>query len=151
MANTQSAFIQTQLAGRANPSRLPAANVASSTIQIASIPFDVPAGAVVNDTVELCLLPAGSIPVPGLSSVNVLGAAPSVLTLDVGTAAAPDSWGKGGDAFVGANLGLGKPPWGTPTPLVADDGFGSAKIIAKIKTLTGVGPCVANLAYKIGR
>jgi hypothetical protein len=110
------------------------------------------------DTILLCELPAGCIPIPHLSSIVCAADPGTALTLDIGTAANPDGWG---DAVALTVLGMvpfclaggTMPAWLTPTPLVADTGSGNATVYATVDTATSPDPGVNIdfvLAYKKG-
>lgn len=148
-----------QKSSRANTSRNAPANLVSSDIQFAIIPHSFTTEAAA-DIVNLCILPAGCIPVPELSRIVCMTDPGTALTLKVGTAADDDGWLASMAATVAGHVdplitGGTAPAWMvTPTPLVPDTGSGNAIVFATVVTSTALtNPTVVNfvLAYKRGR
>ena len=159
-----------QASGRANPSRLAAANVSSGEVEFAVIPYTLAGTEAADDVINLCLAPAGAIPIPQLCSVTA-SADPATtdetdpenpvtgeLTLDIGTAANPDGLADGIDLSAGGKVSAESgtaPAWLVPTALVADSGSGNAIVYATVATAAGVITAGAKLyftlAFKRGR
>jgi hypothetical protein len=160
MAEFNSTVYTAQKATRANPSRLATQNSASGTIQVAKIPYTLAATEVANDTINLCVLPAGAIPLPELSSVVCSADPGTTLTLDIGNADNPDGWADGIVLSAGGQVACTNtaiPAWVADTPIVTDSGFataGSAVIyatVASANTLTASVVLYFNLAYKLAK
>lgn len=160
MPTFDSAHYDLQDPARANTSVAAPSNVASGSVEFAVIPYTLAGTEAANDLINLCLLPAGIIPIPGLSSMVQGATVGTALTLDIGTAANDDGWG---DAVAGLTTD-GKveftaaahtpPAWNTATQLVADTGSGNALVYATVKTATSLtaGTVLTFiLAYKRGR
>lgn len=149
-----------QKADRTNPSRLAPANIASGTVEYAVIPYTLAGTEEAADIINLCVLPADVVPIPGLSCMVQSATVGTALTIDVGTAANDDGWG---DAIAGLTTdGMvhltaaahTAPAWNTQTPLVEDTGRGTAVVFATVKTATSLtaGTVLTFiLAYKRGR
>jgi len=69
MATFESAIHAAQKADRANPARLPAPNQASGGVHLATVPYTLTGEEMEEDEINLCILPAGAIPVPGSSFI----------------------------------------------------------------------------------
>lgn len=132
-----------QAASRTNTSRNASHDVSHGKVEFAVIPYVLTSGTdeAANDLINLCVLPAGVIPVPELSFCNCDVDPGTALTVDVGTAANDDGWGdgvamtdKGKIDFTAAAHTA--PAWSVPTPLVADTGSGNAIVYATVKTAT---------------
>jgi hypothetical protein len=150
-----------QKADRANPSRLAAPNLASGTVEFAVARYTLTAGTdeAAADLINLCVLPAGAIPIPHLSKVVCDADPGTAFTIDVGTADNPDGWG---DAIALTTAGIIEfvaaahtmPAWLAPTPIVPDAASGNAIVYATVVTSTapvaGVNIDFV-LAYKRGR
>ena len=147
---------------RSNTSRNAAPNSVSNDVQFARIVYTLTAGTdeTSGDLIDLCVLPAGSIPLPELSRVTCDADPGTVVTLDIGTAANTDGWGDG-LAIVAAGTyefctsALTQPAWLAEHQLVADTLTpGNVKVYATCGTVTaptaGVN-LVFTLAYKRGR
>lgn len=129
---------------RANTSRFAPPNVSSGSVEFAVIPYTLAGTEAANDIINLCVLPADVVPIPGLSCMVQSATVGSALTIDVGTAANDDGWG---DAIAGLTTD-GKveftaaahtaPAWNTQTPLVEDTGSGNAVVFATVKTATSL-------------
>lgn len=160
MASFDSAHYALQKSTRANTSRNAPPNVASGEVEFAVIPYTIAGTEAANDTINLCVLPADVIPIPGLSSMVQSATVGTALTVDVGTAANDDGWG---DAVAGLTTD-GKveftaaahtaPAWNEATALVADTGSGNAIVYATVKTATSLTAGTILyfiLAYKRGK
>ena len=145
---------------RANPARFLDPNIASGELEFTRVPYtlvngDLPAaGGIIN----LCLLPAGAIPVPQLSSVTCSADPGTTLTLNIGAGAVPAGWASGIVLDNGgqvACVGTTVPAWAaTDTPITADAGSGNALIYATVataSTLTQGVTLMFMLAFKRGR
>jgi hypothetical protein len=139
-----------QSESRVNPSRLAATNVVSGSVEFAVVSYTLAGTEAAADVVNLCLLPAGAIPIPELSSVTA-SADPAttdssdpenpitgVLTIDIGTAADTDGWADGIDLSAGGKVSAVSgtlPAWvTTKTPIVANTGSGNAIVYATVAT-----------------
>jgi hypothetical protein len=151
---------------RTNKSRLAAANLASGDVEFAIIPYPLTAGTdeAAADLIDLCVLPAGAIPLPALSSITCDADPGTAFTVDVGNAANPDGWGDGVALTAAGKIEFcaaahTAPAWLAQTQLEADTveagaGPGNTKIYATVVTSTsptaGVN-LVFTLAYKRGK
>jgi hypothetical protein len=98
MATFESTIYAAQKSDRANTSRLPAPNQAGGGVQFAVVPIALDDSVLANDIIDLCILPAGAIPIPGMSSVDCEAtstADPVDLSVDVGYASNPDALADG--------------------------------------------------------
>lgn len=146
---------------RVNTGRLAPKNVASGSVEFARIPYVLTAGTdeAAADIINLCVLPAGAIPMPELSSVVCIGDPGTAFTVDVGTAADPDGWGDGVALTTTGKVEFTAaahtaPAWLADTPIVADAGSGNAVVYATVVTSTAPNAGVVLnfiLAYKLGR
>jgi len=161
MAEFDTAHYALQDPTRANTSVAAPSNVSSGEVEFAVIPYVLTSGTdeAANDTINLCILPAGCIPIPQLSSITCDVDPGTAFTVDVGTAANTDGWGDGvaltdkGKVEFCATAHTA-PAWLVPTPLVADTGSGNAIVYATVMTATApVAGAILNftLAYKRGR
>jgi len=147
---------------RLNPSRLQLPNVASGSVQFATILHTLvgsESSANGGDVINLAILPAGVIPLPQLSSVSceVPGTSSPSLAVDVGTASDAAGWGHATLTAGGLvpMMGAGTPPsFFNPTPLAEDAATkGNVTVFAKVTAaanLTAGRKVVFTLAYKIG-
>lgn len=161
MASADSAHYALQKSGRARTGLQAPPNISEGAIQYAVIPVSFAGTESANDTVNLCQLPPGIIPLPSLSYVDVLGDPGTTLTVDIGTAADTDGWCDGANvaavglvncvtpavpAFANAGLNAG---------LSADSGDddGLVTVMAKWATVgtNTAATLVFYLAYKLGR
>lgn len=159
MATFTTATYTAQDPARANPSRLLDKNIASGDVEFAIIPYVLAGTEAANDVIDLCILPAGVIPIPQLSKCTCDTDPGTALTLKVGTAASSTGWAAavamtvpGDVAFCVA--GATQPVWLPATPLAPDVGSGNAVVFATITTATALtaGAIVYFLlAYKKGR
>lgn len=156
-----------QLETRANPARLAPANISSGDVEYAVIPYVLTAGTdeAANDLINLCLLPAGVIPIPQLSSITCDADPGTAFTVDIGTSANssatadPDAWGDGVALTTAGKVEFcaaahTQPVYLVPTPLPADTGSGNALIQALVITSTSPTAGVIltfTLAYKRGK
>lgn len=107
MATFESALHALQKSSRVNLSRLPAPNQAGGQVHYAVVPVVLDDGILANDVINLCYLPAGAIPIPGMSRVICDETATGVsadLTLDVGFASNPDALADGLALAVGGDF-----------------------------------------------
>lgn len=147
---------------RDNPSRLASPNLASGSVEFAIIPYKLLGTEIATDTINLCILPKGAIPLPHLSSIMCSDDPGTALTVDVGTVADVDGWGNGVALTTAAKVefcsiagtAANIPAWLAQTPLVPDAGSGNAAVFATVMTATGLVADVTVyfvLAYKRGR
>ena len=141
---------------RTNPTRLQAGNVVSSDVVYTRIPYTLAGSESAGDTINLCLLPAGAIPLPELSSIVCSGDPGTTLTVDIGTSADADGWCDGAvlssggqvtctSAVVPAYMVAGELAEDTATP-------GNVKVVvtvASANTLTASTILYFILAYKL--
>lgn len=157
MATFNTDLYTAQKDARTNKARLAGSNIASGDVQFALIPYALAGTEAAADVINLCVLPAGAIPVPQLS--HVFSADPgTTLTADVGTADDPDGWGRALTLSAGGRIEFTSgttPAWlTTPTPLAPDSGSGNAVVyatVASANTLTAAVVLYFLLAYKLGR
>lgn len=155
-----------QVATRANTARLATAGIASGDVQIARIPYTLTSGTdeAANDIIKLCVLPAGAVPLPELSSITCDADPGTAFTVDVGTADNTDGWGDGVALTTAGKVEFcaaahTQPAWLARTPLVADAteagaGAGNAVVYATVMTSTSPTAGVIlyfNLAFKLGK
>lgn len=130
------------------PTRLPAPNQASGQVEFAVIPYTLTGTEAAADTINLCVLPGGIIPVPALSSCVCVTDPGTAWTLKVGTAELDTGWAAsvamtvpGKVEFCAASAT--QPGWLTPTKIAADtaDGVGAGpgdvQVYATVITATG--------------
>jgi hypothetical protein len=155
-----------EIATRANTSRLAPANVTSGDVEFAVIPYPLTAGTdeAATDIINLCVLPAGCIPLPALSSITCDADPGTAFTVDVGNTSNVDGWGDGVALTTAGKVEFcaaahTQPLWLAQTPLEADAveagaGAGNTRIFATVMTSTsptaGVN-LVFTLAYKRGK
>lgn len=170
MATYTTSKYDAQKYARTNPARFPNANTASGAVQMAIVPYTLTGAEANADIINLCILPAGAVPIPSLSRVICSGApAPSgTLTINVGTldpaAPVPDGWAKGIDLKNGGTVeftsaAITTLPWFiAETPLVADTsstvpgGGGNCVISATVVSAGSLTSKILyfHLAYKLG-
>lgn len=154
MASFDSTQYGLQKPTRANTSRAATANIGDGTVEYALIPYTLATTETANDTINLCILPAGAIPVPALSSVVCSGDPGTTLTLDIGTAQDPDGWADGMTLSSGGQVACTNtavPAFATTnTQLTADTGSGSAVVYATVASANSLSAVTLFfvLAYK---
>lgn len=140
---------------RLNPARLPAPNQAGGGVQCAVVPYALDGDEAANDTINLCTLPAGAIPIPGLSFVDAEIPASgdgAALTADVGYASNPDALADGIALTSGGHVPFTS---GTmPADVLAPSALGASDttLVAKVVSATGLTEgkkLVFHIAYKI--
>ncbi len=162
MPTFTTSIFDAQAVDRANPARLAASNIASGEVEFAVIPYALTSGTdeAANDIINLCVLPAGCIPIPQLSSITCDADPGTAFTVDVGTADNVDGWGDGVALTTAGKVDFcaaahTQPAWLAQTPLVADSaGFGNATVFATVMTATAPVAGVIlyfTLAWKRGR
>lgn len=157
MASFDTTHYAKQKPTRANTSRNATENVADGQVEFAVIPYTIAGTEATNDTINLCVLPAGVIPVPQLSKINHSADPGTTLVVDVGTAADADGWIDGVTCSAGGQVEAGSgtvPAWLVPTPLVADTGSGNAVVVATLASVSSLTAGVIvyfTLAYKRNR
>lgn len=158
MATLTTAAYTAQIETRANPMRLADPNIISGEVEFAVVPYTLVGTEAAADVINLCLLPAGAIPLPHLSKVTCSADPGTALVLDVGTAADLDGFADGLVLSAGGQVEFGSsspmPAWLTQTPFVADTGSGNAIVKATLVTATTLTAAVVlyfNLAWKRGR
>lgn len=157
MATFNTSIYNEQKDSRANPARLGTSNVASGDVQFAVIPYTIINTEVANDIINLCVLPAGAVPLPQLCRATIAGTPGTAFTLKVGTAADDDGLATSLPLTTSARdlpftlAGAAQPAFLAPTPLVADAGSGNVVVYATVTTATSLnaGSTVYfTLAYK---
>lgn len=161
MATFNSTLYDAQKPTRTNTTRLADPNKASGSVEFAVIPYTCAGTEAAADIINLCILPAGIIPVPQLSSITSVDPSANTLVIDVGTAEDADGWGRSVNQAAGGQNGFTSggvaalPAWLAPTAIAADTGSGNVVVFATIATASGV-PDAGDvlyflLAYKRGR
>lgn len=157
MATFETTAYAAQKPTRANTSRNLAAGVSDGTVEFATFSYTLAGTEAANDIINLCVLPSGVIPVPGLSRWVQSATAGTSFIVDIGTSNNDDGWGDqvtalATDGIVEFGAAAHTPPaWNTPTNLVADSNSGNAVVFATVRTATSPSAgCVLNfiLAYK---
>jgi hypothetical protein len=160
MPTFATAFYTATKEARLATGRLGASNISSGTVEYAVIPYVLAGTEAAADVINLCLLPAGVIPVPELSKMVCMSDPGTAFTVKIGTAADDDGWAVSLAATVAGAVetlisGGTAPAWMvTPTPLVADTGSGNAIVKATVSTATAITATTVIhfiLAYKRGR
>lgn len=162
MASANSAFYDLQKTDRARTSLQATPNTSEGEVHWARIPVSFAGTESAADTVNLCQLPPGCVPIPSLSSITASGDPGTTLTVDIGTADNDDGWCDG--ANLGALSAAGNVNCLAPaipafeltrTEMGADSGAddGLTTVIATWRTV-GTNSAVTitfNLAYKLPR
>ena len=159
MASADSAHYALQSPTRTRTGLQAPPNVSDGEVQYTFIPVTFAGTETALDTVNLCQLPAGVIPLPQLSNITVDDDPGTTLTVDIGPAANPDGCADGSDvASVGvvACCTAAIPAYAiAATPLDADSGAedGLVTIVMTYATLgtPAAGHFVVCLAYKLPR
>ena len=158
MATFASVHYALQKEDRANPSRLSTPNVASGRVEFAYIPYALAGTEAANDIINLCVLPAGAVPIVPLCHVTCSADPGTTLTLDVCTAGDPDGLADGivlssGGQVAFTNTAI--PAGVAATALVEDSGFpGNAAVyatVASANTLTAAVVLYFCIAFKRNR
>ena len=158
MPSADSAHFALQKPDRARTSLQAPPNVSSGEVHYAFIPVTFAGTESAADTVNLCQLPAGVIPIPQLSFITVDDDPGTTLTADIGPIANPDGWCDGADIAAVGNVACCSaaiPAYGiTPTTLEADSGADDG-LVTIIMTYATLGTPAAGhfgvcLAYKMG-
>lgn len=158
MASFDTTHYGLQKPTRANTSRNATPNITDGEVTYARIPYTLAGTEASNDTINLCILPAGAIPMPGVSSVTCSQDPGTTLTLDIGNANDPDGWADGivlssGGQVACTNTAI--PAWATTNhQLVPDTGSGNCVIyatVASANTLTAGTVLMFTLGYKLNK
>lgn len=148
MASTNSVLYELQKSTRVKTSRLPAPNQAGGAVQMAVVPCVLGAGAL-NDTINLCKLPVGAIPIPALSFV-LCDDAGVTLTMDVGTAEDADMMAAGLDLATAGKKEFAStaafPAVLTPVATASQDIIAT---VASSTTPSATAKLVFHIAYKV--
>lgn len=126
---------------RANTSRLGPSNVSSGRVEFMDITYTIPASSApaTGDTLNLCELPEGVIPLPHLSSIVCSADPGTTLIIDIGTAVVADGWCDGAVCDAGKQVMCNSAvaaDWNLATPLVADTGSKNATVYATFDTIS---------------
>ena len=159
MATFASAQYALQKSDRANTSRNAPENITSGTVEFAVIPYTLAGTEAAADIINLCVLPAGVIPIPSLSHVVCVTDPGTAFTVKIGTAGDDDGWAAAVATTVAGKVeccaaSATQPAWLTQTPLVADTGSGNAIVYATVSTATSITATTVIefvLAFKRGR
>lgn len=159
MATFNTTQYNAQKSTRANTSRNADPNIVSNDIQYARIVYTLAGTEAASDIINLCVLPAGVIPLPGSSSIICHTDPGTAFTIKVGTASDDDGWCAAAATTVAGKVefcaaSATQPAWLVETPLVADTGSGNAIVYATVSTATALTASTVitiNLAYKRGR
>src|SRR5688572_15973596 len=105
MPNTiESALYKLQKTDRPKTTRLPNPNQAGGTVQLAVVPYTTDGEELEDDIINLCILPAGAIPIPGLSFLEQEDPSTGAVTIDVGFASDPDALADGMDCAAAGHI-----------------------------------------------
>ncbi len=148
-----------QDADRANPARLAGANQASGAVHMAVVPYALKADPgnpgealeATGDYIRLCVLPAGAIPIPGLSFVEAADPG-TTLTVDVGYGDKLDALADGIVLSSGGHVAFtsGTMPADALTPAaLASDETTLVATVTGADTLTAGAKLVFHIAYKM--
>jgi hypothetical protein len=153
MATFESSIYALQKPDRVNPVRLPAPNIAGGGVQMAVVKYEL-AGTEAHgtsDTINLCILPTGAIPIPGLSFVDCADPG-TTLAVDIGYASNPDALADGITLSSGGHVlftsGTMPADALTPAALASTDTTIYATV-TNASTLTASADLVFHIAYKI--
>jgi hypothetical protein len=151
MATFESALYALQKPDRVNTVRLPNPNQAGGGVQMAVVPYALVATEAANDIINLCILPAGAILLPGLSFVDCEDPG-TTLTADIGYASNPDALADGITLSNGGHVlftsGTMPSDALVPAALAAAD-IAIYATVATASTLTAAKKVVFNIAYKV--
>lgn len=164
MPTFNSALYNLEKPTRANPARLTTANIAGGELNLVVIQYPLAGTEAAADVINLCILPKGAVPVPGLSRVVCSQDPGTTLTLDVGTVDAttgdPDGWADGIVLSAGGIVEFASVAGTTlawllaETPLEGDTGSANSVVaatVASANTLTAGTILYFHLVYKVGR
>ena len=161
MPSFNSAQYNLQKPDRARTGLQATANVSSGEVHYAFIPYTVATTEAAADTINLCQLPTGAIPIPQLSSIWIPtdNVTHTTASIDVGCTLNPDGWFDGVSLLAAGNImacsGTAPEYAATPTSLAADAGAedGLVTIYATIAAASGgaftAGSWYFCLAYKM--
>jgi hypothetical protein len=139
--------------GRQNPSRLLNKDTVSGEVQVAVVQYQMEPGIGTGSIINLCILPAGVISLPGLSKIICRGAAFNT-GLGAGTQANPNGWFNISYISDIGEYPAGAVDWTDPAPLEPDPGSDSATVFATVGGSDGISMDTVLtfvLAYKLGR
>jgi hypothetical protein len=159
MATFKTNLYNAQDADRANPARLPAANQASGAVHVAVVPYTTintsnPATPVAEqdgDTINLCVLPAGAIPIPGLSFVD-LQVPGTTLTVNIGYESNSAALAQALDLSDGGHVSFTSGTMPTDALVPKAIGAGDTVIVATLASVDGLlegKKMVFHVAYKV--
>jgi hypothetical protein len=153
MAIFNSALYALQKTDRLNTSRLPAPNQAGGAVQLAVVPYTTAGTEAAGDTINLCTLPAGAIPIPGLSFLEQEDPSADAVTIDVGFASDADALADGMDCAGAGHIAFTSaavPAAGlVPAALASTDATIVAKFATAAAAITAAKKMVFNIAYKV--
>jgi hypothetical protein len=157
MATINTTLYVAQDEDRVNPARLPAPNQAGGGVQMAVVPYVLAGTEATNDTINLCVLPAGAIPIPGLSFVDCSAATATgegaAFVLDIGYASNPDALADGIALTAGGHVLVtsGTMPADAlaPAKLGSGDTTLVATVASAVGTVAAAAKVVFHLAYKV--
>ena len=151
MPTFETTLYAAQKPDRANTVRLPAPNQAGGAVQFAVVKYELAATETTADTINLCILPDGAIPIPGLSFVDCADPG-TTLTMDIGYASNPDALADGIVLSAGGHVlftsGTMPADALTPAALAAADHAIVATVMSD-STLTASADLVFHIAYKM--
>ena len=155
MATFNTALYAAQDEDRVNPARLPRPNQAGGGVQMAVVPYALVGTEAAADKINLCVLPAGAIPIPGLSFVDCAVPASgegAALTLDIGYASNPDALADGIALTAGGHVLLTSGTMPADALVPAGLGTSDTTLVATVASATGLtaeAKVVIHIAYKV--
>lgn len=161
MASFDTTLYGLQKSTRTNPARIAAPNQSSGAVQVAVIPYLLATTEAAADTINLCVLPEGAIPLPGMSCIVCDADPGTAFTVKIGNTADDDGWGVAPVGTVAGKIDMcqlstTQPAWLVPTKLSADSdptsgGSGNTVIRATVVTATALNAVNVyfHLAYKL--
>jgi hypothetical protein len=155
MATFNTTLYVAQDEDRVNPARLPAPNQAGGAVQLAVVPYALAGTEAAADKINLCVLPAGAIPIPGLSFVDCQETATGVgaaLTVDIGYASNPDALADGIALTSGGRVTFDSATMPADALVPAGLGTSDTSLVATVASATGLtaaAKVVFHIAYKV--
>ena len=151
MPNYETAHYALQKPTRTNPANLAPANVSNGVVRYAKVRYVLTTDAV-DETIQICILPVGAVPLPELSSVSCGSDPGTTLLMDIGNTANPDGWADGISLSSGGRVACDSgavPAWFDPYTLPDENNTIYATYMATTTGLTPTTVVTFNLAYKM--
>jgi hypothetical protein len=155
MATFNTTLYVAQDEDRVNPARLPAPNQAGGAVQLAVVPYALVGTEAAADKINLCVLPAGAIPIPGLSFVDCQATTSgegAAFTVDIGYASNPDALADGIALTSGGHVLFTGTPMPADALVPAGLGTSDTSLVATVASATGLtaaAKVVFHIAYKV--